>query len=819
MIFFSKPLPPGRIWFPQIESKDAGDKSEFVVGVLRKLHDVFGNPINDIIKYTESFTLSGTTPLNIEVLIDFLKLLSKSVWAYGTFSKEQAGKYSVRELGFNLFDLPGNLFNYIHLFPSNDPGDSFFKQILSLNADNFDDQILNEVVELLKLSRCHQACRKILENFGHGRRDYLQGQSSGKLLDELRSLDIEEEKKWGWNDLPCKRECQLLKGIQGIFEEIQKVKNKEEKCPELAREVALLDCRKYRTAQSIHFANIYLLIKKEKKKEKGEKKKKEFARIIILDDKPEFRKQLRTDLRKYVSNENDIIEADPGKSLENCCLCTNGNADKIDKIYSMIKDEKIAPGDILCCFDLDLGQENIPKTAMGKYMKNIFGGQWILYKTALDYPQIPRLVITGFHSQDLSSHIAGSSAFLTKPYTVQRLKDQIENACSAVRHHVIWLCPKNIQDNYSNSLNPLGITFEDIKGSLTGWLKSKQVDLEVIESLAENDFTSTTLVILDILEIGKKFKKKQERASKIKKLRGTISKIRTKNPGIDFILVLPFDLEREPSVAGFYRQLPLNFDDGSDNVTRKPSWIVLDDTVKPGECLGKMIIDQLKNKGNFDVKYQVLVPVKPIVGRLAVKVEEIRSKTGRDDQKLDELYAPLLPYLVNAFGLSARISDIAEPVSKLKKKVMEEIKIEKGKEEDRWKNVCLLDVAEILDDFLEAVVNDQIKRHINLESWLRHIVDGKAAAVSKEEDQDIHTLTEPLARVFGGSTRYEFTVKGSWYKGAHRIDDILIVVEFCAKSSIIGNRFIRETVVKYLTNVGGEDFVLVQEIPIKGFLW
>lgn len=84
---------------------------------------------------------------------------------------------------------------------------------------------------------------------------------------------------------------------------------------------------------------------------------------------------------------------------------------------------------------------------------------------------------------------------------------------------------------------------------------------------------------------------------------------------------------------------------------------------------------------------------------------------------------------------------------------------------------------------------------------------------------NIHTLTGPLTRVFGGSTNYEFSDRGSWYKGTERIDDILIVVEFCAKSSIMARKFIRETAVNYLRLVAGEDAVLVQEIPIRGFLW
>ena len=61
-------------------------------------------------------------------------------------------------------------------------------------------------------------------------------------------------------------------------------------------------------------------------------------------------------------------------------------------------------------------------------------------------------------------------------------------------------------------------------------------------------------------------------------------------------------------------------------------------------------------------------------------------------------------------------------------------------------------------------------------------------------------------------------VRGSWYKGANQIDDLLIVIEFCAKSSLVARKFIETTVVRYLREIAGEDCVLVQEIPIRGYL-
>jgi CheY-like chemotaxis protein len=540
------------------------------------------------------------------------------------------------------------------------------------------------------------------------------------------------------------------------------------------------------------------------------KKDEKFKKIIILEDNKEFREQLKSELRQYVKNKIDIVEADPKKSWQNCSLCRKKGKDILDKIF---KNKTIEPGEVLSCFDLDLGKENIPKTAMGDFMKDIFGGQWILYKTGCAHPKIPRLVITGYRSQDLSSHIAGGTAFLMKPYTPALLKKQIETARRSVRRRVAWICPKNVQETYSNLLKPINFTFGDIESLLKEWLDGKQVDLDIRKNTIE--IVNTDLVILDILEIGPK----QGDPTKIKELRDIILKIRAINPNVKFILVLPFDLERESTVSEYYTQLPLNFQDGSDNVIRKPFWFVLNGKTNPDECLGNMILEQLEHEGNFDVKYQVLVPVVPIVGRLSDRIEDILKNPER--KALDELYAPLLPFLVNAFGLSGRISDIADLRNDAKKQLLEKIDEEREKD-NRWKNIPPPDkkISEVLDGFLEALKSSEINRCITLESWLRHIVDMKPGAIINGEGRkDIHSLTEPLARVFGGSTRYEFSVRGSWYKEANRIDDILIVVEFCAKSSIIGRKFIRETAVKYLSKVAGEDVVLVQEIPIKGFLW
>jgi hypothetical protein len=834
-----------KIWFPQIEIESSGSQDMIdivVVDTLCKFYELFGISADGV--FASKSPLTATHNMDQEIIPDLFNLPAlieslnkkKTIWVFGTFSSAQIEECSIQELGFNLFNLPKKIFNYIPLIPS--PGVSCFELLLSFNTETNGKGNYPDTIKLLRWSECHKACLEIQDPFGHGsihgpsRRDLLQTDSCQEILNRLIDLKSKHEKKW--NDLPCGTYCRLLQKMNEIIKSLQRVPNKNEKCPGPARPIAFLDCREYRVAQSRCIARLY------------PKRSEKFKKIIILEDNDKFRERLKNDLRQFVEDDKNIIEADTGISWSNYSLCKvkeenknkkNENEEnekeenvkeknikeenvkeknkKIEDILGKIfEDKTIEPGEVLACFDLELGKENIPETAMGDFIKNVFGGQWILYKTACKYPGIPRLVITGYRSQDISSYIAGGSAFLMKPYTPALLIEQIKQARRSVRRRVAWLCPKNIQQNYSDFLKPINVTFGDTASLLKEWLDGKQVDLDIERNVI--DFVDTDLVIIDIFEI----EPIHGHPTRIFELREIIRKIRAQNPGVQFILVLPFDLERETAVSGYYTRLPLNFHEGTDNVIRKPFWLVLDGKTNPDECLGDMILQQLEHKGNFDVKYQVLVPLAPIVGRLVDRFDDILKEGGKTcDER--ERYAPLLPYLVNVFGLSGRISDIAEPGNYATKQLLEKIK-EEIEKDDRWKNITNFDdsISKILDGFLKALKSSKINSHFTLESWLRNIVDNKPGKIlNKEEREDIHTLIEPLARVFGGSTRYEFSVRGSWYKGAKRIDDILIVVEFCARSSIIGRKFIRETAVKYLSKVAGEDVVLVQEIPIKGFMW
>ncbi len=101
---------------------------------------------------------------------------------------------------------------------------------------------------------------------------------------------------------------------------------------------------------------------------------------------------------------------------------------------------------------------------------------------------------------------------------------------------------------------------------------------------------------------------------------------------------------------------------------------------------------------------------------------------------------------------------------------------------------------------------NKIASYLTIERWLRAVLDE-------------HSSTKSLAYLFGGETRYEFGIRGGWYdsKGTF-VQDAPLVIEFCGRKAILAREAIERDVVQHLKSLGGEQEVLFQEIPIRGFL-
>jgi hypothetical protein len=348
-------------------------------------------------------------------------------------------------------------------------------------------------------------------------------------------------------------------------------------------------------------------------------------------------------------------------------------------------------------------------------VKNCFGGHWVLYGSAREHPDVARLVITGFRSQELLSYTAGSCAYLLKPVTTKNLTNKIKEA--SILHRVTWLCPKEVQDDYGNLLQSIpdkSLSFNSIRRHLENSLKWQRIELTTIEDINpknKQNLCESGVIVIDLLNLN-------NTQSALEDMIETITKLRQINHLISMIVILPIVEEVADLFASYYRKLPLNLRDGSDIIIRKPMWIA--GHPQPQLALATAITHQIKRLNDYDTKYQVMIPIAKL--------------------------------LENSSGTYLNLID------------------------------CM-------------------KAH------------GDASHKISEQ------LIKPLTQVFGGATSYELGIRGSWYDStAQKIDDTVIMVEFCAKSSLMAKEFIEKTVIRYLRQVAGEDVVLLQEIPIRGRL-
>jgi CheY-like chemotaxis protein len=550
--------------------------------------------------------------------------------------------------------------------------------------------------------------------------DDMKWDRMNKLISEVKQNY--KEVKHEYLVLPCQN-CQLSERIDYLV--TQEIKYDENERLKFAQEVAALDCQRYRLAESLYTPP------------SSDLEPPKFKKIVILDDNSGFRKLLKKEFEKLRDTgliEDKLVDSDElvdERIDEKLCwknfgLFTEGE-DKENpgkkKTYEVIDklledNQGLKESEILTCFDLDLGSP--PKSDSGTsspvddFIKTCFGGHWVLYGSARRHPKVPRLVVTGFRSQELLSYTAGGSAYLLKPITTENLVAKVKEA--SILHRVTWLCPQEIRDEYRNfvrSNEDRSLDFDTIHRHLAHWLNCQRIELEVIENAQSHQgrICESEVIVIDLLKVN-------EPETQIEELIAKIAKVRQLNPHASIIVILPLVEEVNDPFASYYRQLPLNLRDGSDLIIRKPMWIA--EHPQHELALGSAIVHQLKRLEDYDTKYQVLIPIKSLLENSS-------------------------------------------------------------------------------EQFLNLV--DCMKAH------------GNASQTISDK------IIKPLTQVFGGVSSYELGIRGSWYDAeSQKIDDTIIVVEFCAKSSLMAKEFIEKTVVRYLKQVAGEDVVLLQEIPIRGRL-
>jgi hypothetical protein len=858
-----------QFWYPRLKGDDTDSK--VVSEALNQFASLFDGEAHDVKSPPLS---SGPNDLfNLSSLLEKLPDGPEApIVVMGTCSKENAIEHSWDQLGLNLFDLPWfeseKAFRYVNAM-------SLFKDVHALKLLLSDRDGVEEDVdrgrarEQLKWARCHRFANDVQGAVGHGERDELQSMRGNEIASELgKSLESWRD-QWGEHIEGCPACRRLMKEVRGLANRC--VGGGKE---EYAREVADLDSREYRYARTI-FQDESLI----------EEKWDSVKYVITIDDDNQVEKVLGNKLAEVII---DCQEKDPDisgekevyryGSGEDFLFVESAEEAESMKRYSLVDDEgkdiirritdsgvtcfeegkgsrkdplELETTDVLACFDLDLD-----KQAEG-LSETLHGGLWVMYGTACQYPRVSRMVVTGYRSQALFGHGAGTHGYLMKPFSKASLENELERAQEVRR--VAWYCPSLIQEDYESSLRHLveyptdGTSFEAVRNLLGRRLRDEGVSLEVIDDIEGADEVSTIarsdLLILDpfrVTDVNKQvllFPNLHAEAGSSggNELSRLIKNIRSLDPEIPLLLLLPSGSAKgeqwkpESVVANYLRGSPLRLQEGKDGVFRKPFWISADGHSDQNAGLANKILSLLSDQDEFDIKYQVLVPVATILGRLGERVRRIKSLMYEEGENLDVVFAPLLPFLVRAYGLSASLHDLKAIESvRLAHDLRQQI--QRDQKQNDWSGVDTDTVNEVLTYFAETAISaPAIQRHVTLENWMRKRVDRRAAKEYREElygaeiqdwdgDQsdfeDIGPLTRPLSLIFGGSTRYEFSVRGSWYKSANeRVDDILIVVEFAARSSIVARSIIKDLAVHYLSKVAGEEAVMVQEISTDAHVW
>jgi hypothetical protein len=738
-------LNPQYFCFPQIADDTSGTNSIFI----RTLKQVLKS-----INIEKNNTLIQPKPLTF---IDIHKLLEtlneqdrqRPICVMSTLSQDDTIAYSYQELGLNLFDLPWfskpeeKVFRYVNLL-------QLFNHIEDLTdcfssaAATIDNEKFTDAVEHLQWAKCHQFAREIQQAVGHGVRDRMQ--DTNTALDRMKEsiTGVKEN----YSDLPCQN-CQLSQKIDYLLTQPD---TGEDGRLKFAQEVAALDCQRYRLAKSLYTPDLEDL------------EPPKFKKIAILDDDEQFRKLLKEKFKELKGTrlvDDTLVDSDKLVEIldEKVCwknfgLFIEGDDNKTHEVIDKLKEDNpgLKESEILTCFDLDLGSP--PKSDSGisspvdDFIKTCFGGHWVLYGAARRHPRVPRLVITGFRSQELLSYTAGGSAYLIKPVTKENLVAKVREA--SILHRVTWLCPQEIRDEYRNFVQPKKdrskedrskkdrlLDFDTIHRHLAHWLNCQRIELEVIQDTQSNRgrICESEVIVIDLFNVNTS-------ETKIENSIVKIAEVRQLNPHASMLVILPLVEGVNDPFANYYRQLPLNLRDGSDLIIRKPMWIA--EHPQHELALGSAIVHQLKRLEDYDTKYQVLIP--------------IRSLLENPPQEFN----PNLVDSMKAFSEANPPQHPSEPSSNL------------------------LNVMKAHGD-ASQIISDKI--------------------------------IKPLTQVFGGVSSYELGIRGSWYDDkSQKVDDTVIVVEFCAKSSLMAKEFIEETVVRYLKQVAGEEVVLLQEIPIRGRL-
>ena len=755
--------PQPQFWFPQIPDNSPNQlHSQAVVKAINQVLELFtSEPRN------KQDVLSASSFCTTDIL-QFLEPGTKlPFYILGTVTENEAIVQSWKDLGLNLFDLPWGrlprIFRYIPLL-------SLPEMLKAATRKRYEDNgALKCAKNDLQWARCHEWIRKIQNCFGHGSRDRMQFYGVGDAIESIQYAKNAVPK-----ELPC-LECHVKNALEDAYYHM----SIESQLHQLLRCVANLDCQSCRLAP---LSSIPLDITAR------------YKRVVILENNEKMGDHIATTIEERYGK-GIVQKANVKESQKKWSLCGNNGTE------IKLSDKNCNEWETLVCFDLELGhkEKNHDKP----------GGLWFLYNTALHHPFVSRLVITGYRTQDEKSFNAGTCGFLLKPFTEKELNVAIETSNP---FRVLWICPDTVRADWKQWASKVNdeASYDWIRDRLGSWLSQFHIRLDDISMCDESRIPEYSIIIMDYYGI-------EPKCYTQNKLINDYLKIRSFNPAANILIMLPMrDDIFQPN--GALHAVGRMLRDGHDAILHKPIWICSDDPKV--ESLGQTIKTTLERRPLFDVKYVIYTPIMGLVWPKAEKFIEQQaiSSDKRPGKALDHVdgWSPVGVLMGETWGFTASFKDILDD-PRLGLELSEQLDKERKKHKRRWEKIPNeISSNELVKKFLSYLLQpgNKVAFYLTIERWLRAVLDRHISEVPGRR-----SLTESLAHLFGGETRYEFSTRGGWYDSSGTfVQDAPLIIEFCGRKGIVAREAIEDVVVDYLKSVGGEQEVLFQEVPIRGFL-
>jgi hypothetical protein len=774
-----------QFWFPKIYSNTPNPHSLAVVKAVNQVVELFTSESTSFCDEGKNQGILSSSSLEAKVVLkDILRFLKPEAkppfYVFGTVTKNDAVVLSWNGLGLNLFDLPWGrlpkIFRYIPVLSLPD----MLKAVIHKRYE-YDNTYVQDAIDDIKWAKCHEWIRKIQRCFGHGNRDDMQFYDIDSAKSDIQKNIIKKNDD-AQKQPPCSSECHVNNALENACKNI----STKDKFKQL-RKVANLDCQTYRLAPLQGIPSDMIS---------------QYKRIVILEDYKKMEELIEEIIKKHDRGVT-VQKANAKESIKKWRLCADDGTE-------ILEDKNYDEWETLVCFDLELSED--------EETDSLPDGLRILYNTALQHPFVSRLVITGYRTQDERSLNAGTCGFLLKPFTNEELNIAVEKSNP---FSTLWLCPKTVRENWKHWVSKVDnkADYNWIRNRLASWLGKYHIGLDAIAKYDKITITKHSVIVMDYYSIklnydlNKNQAHNQREMHTLNKLVNDYLKIRSSNPSANIIIILPMtDDIFQPS--GALHSVGRIIRDGHDTILHKPMWICSDDPQV--ESLGQTIKTTLEARPLFDVKYVIYTPIMGLVWPKAKDFLEWQiispgKKPGKAPDPVDG-WSPLGVLMGEIWGFTASFKDILDD-PRLGLELSEQLNNERNRHEQRWKTIpAKISSNGLVKEFLSYLLQpgNKVTSYLTIERWLRSVLD---------EHISRRSSTESLAYLFGGETRYEFGIRGGWYdsKGTY-VQDAPLVIEFCGRKAILAREAIERDVVYHLKSLGGEQEVLFQEIPIRGFL-